>query len=553
LLETTQSFHRELGVKSDPILYRYTYDWLFAIMASEGVRHLQLGTFFELYDLPDIFFTDLRHKADSAGVVISSIFTAHRELGGFFRDDGPGWEDVARRRFERLVDIAGLLGAKRVGSNPGAVLRDRMASKSKGLQTYIKHFKTLMHRAANVGVEWLTIEPMSCVAEPPTLPQEMTELMRELDAHHAANAKTTARPGFCIDVAHGYADVNRNVVCDHMELMRAALPWTCETHLKNTDASYDSTFGFGAADRARGVIDAVAVRDFYTAHAGELPVRELVGYLEIGGPKLGRDYSDPNLEAMLHESLRHLRATWLESGKPVAKVARTVQIAPSMMCVDPLNFQSALRQVESLGVDMLHLDIMDGQFVPNMPMGLGLIGPLAKKTRLPIDVHLMVRDNDFFIGELASLGVARISVHAESCTHLDRTLSKIREAGAIAGLAINPGTSLDVLDYVLERIDFVMLMTVNPGFAGQKMTPASIRKIADCRRRLDERGYRNISIEVDGNVSFENIGPMVAAGADCLVAGTSSVFRNGASWAENMKRMNEVIAAGLRDRHAVLS
>ncbi len=522
-------------------------------MQGEGIRHLQLGTFFELYDLPDTFFIDLRRKAADAGIQISSVFTAHRELGGFFREDGPGWEAVARRKFERLIEVAGLVGARRVGSNPGAVLRDSMGSKPKALQTYVDNFKQLMHRAADVGVEWLTVEPMSCLAEPPTLPQEIVDLMREFDAHHAANRQATARPGLCVDVSHGYVDANRSVVYDHFDMMRAGLPWTCEIHLKNTDSSYDSTFGFREADRARGIVDVASVREFYSANASELPVSELVAYFEVGGPKLGRDFSDVQLEAVLRESLENLRATWREPQTPTAaRVDHVVGIAPSMMCVDPLNFQLALRQVESLGIDMLHLDIMDGRFVPNMPIGLDLVAALTKKTQVPIDVHLMVRDNDFFVDALTGLGVARISVHAESCTHLDRTLARIREMGAKAGLAINPGTPLAVLDYVLERIDFVLLMTVNPGFAGQRMTPASIRKIADCRRRLDDSGHRDISIQVDGNVSFENIPAMVAAGAGSLVAGTSSIFHSGSSWANNLKRMEDAIASGLRERRSPL-
>ncbi len=544
----------ELGVKSDPILYRYSFDWLFDLMADEGVRHLQLGTFFEIYDLPDAYFTALRKVAADRGIVISSIFTAHRELGGFFRDDGPGFVDVARRKFERLIDIASLVGAKRIGSNPGAVLRDRMSGKARGIQTYMTHFKALMSRAADRGVESLTIEPMSSLAEPPTLPQEMQDMMRELDAHHAANAGSTARPGFCVDIAHGYADANRQVVHDHFDLMKPGLPWTCEVHLKNTDSSYDSTFGFAESDLSRGIIRMPDVRAFYQDHASSLPVKQLVGYLEIGGPKLGRDYSDPKLDAALRNSLRHLKQTWLETPAPTPVpnvcTSHDVTIAPSMMCVDPLNFQSALREVESLGVHMLHLDIMDGQFVPNMPMGLGLVQALSRKTTLPLDVHLMVRDNDFFVGALEQSKVARVSVHVESCTHLDRTLSRIRDIGAQAGLAINPGTSLDVLDYVLERIDFVLLMTVNPGFAGQQMTPASIRKIADCRRLLDERGHSHVTVQVDGNVSFENIAPMVAAGADCLVAGTSSIFHTRAPWGQNIAAMNEAIEQGLSVRPA---
>jgi ribulose-phosphate 3-epimerase len=288
----------------------------------------------------------------------------------------------------------------------------------------------------------------------------------------------------------------------------------------------------------------------------------MTGYLEIGGPKLGRDYTDVQLEDQLRQSLKHLKEVFLavpdKQAAPreectivtSAKETRRVQIAPSMMCVDPLNFESALRRVEALGVDMLHMDVMDARFVPNMPLGLALIEALAPKTRLPIDVHLMVEDNDFFIGLLEKSRVAQISVHAESCPHLDRTLSRIRETGANAGVALNPTTPLDTLDYVLERLDYVLLMTVNPGFAGQTMTPASLRKIADCRAYLDRRGFGHLTIQVDGNVSFENIPAMVAAGADCLVAGTSSIFHASAGWNENIQRLRDSIHNGLNHRQA---
>jgi ribulose-phosphate 3-epimerase len=219
-----------------------------------------------------------------------------------------------------------------------------------------------------------------------------------------------------------------------------------------------------------------------------------------------------------------------------------------MMCVDALNFERNLRQVERLSVDMLHMDIMDAHFVPNMPMGLSMLEQLRPKTSLPIDVHLMVADNDFFIDLMTDMGVDRISVHVESCKHLDRTLTRVREIGAQAGVAINPATPLDAIEYVLERLDYVLVMTVNPGFAGQKMTPGSIRKIQECRRMLDDRGYSEMPIQVDGNVSFENIPAMVAAGAANLVAGTSSIFHKSGSMSENKNRIAEAIEEGLTQR-----
>jgi ribulose-phosphate 3-epimerase len=203
-----------------------------------------------------------------------------------------------------------------------------------------------------------------------------------------------------------------------------------------------------------------------------------------------------------------------------------------------------LRRLEADGADWLHFDVMDAHFVPNMPLGLETIRALRSKTGLPFDVHLMVDNADFFVRELVKIGVQYVSVHAEACPHLDRTLALIREHGMKAGVALNPATPLSALDYVVESLDFVLLMTVNPGFAGQKLVPSAFRKIADCRAKLDRR----IPIEVDGNVSFEHIPKMVAAGADVLVAGTSSVFSKDAALLENFTKTRSAILTGLKER-----
>ena len=226
----------------------------------------------------------------------------------------------------------------------------------------------------------------------------------------------------------------------------------------------------------------------------------------------------------------------------------SVLIAPSILSADFAALGDAIAAAERGGADLIHVDVMDGHFVPNMPLGVGVLERLRAKTALPIDVHLMVADNDFFIDLLKDCGVNRISVHVESSPHLDRTLAHVRESGALAGAAINPATPLAAIEYALERLDYVLVMTVNPGFAGLKLTPASIRKIADCRKLLDDRGYRHLPIQVDGNVSFENIPAMVAAGADNLVAGTSSIFHASASIRDNMTRMREAIERGLAKR-----
>jgi len=543
-----------LGIKTDPIEYRYSYPWLFRLAAEEGVEHIQLGSTFEFYLLPDEFFHWLREQAEKAGVRIYSLFTAHRELGGFFRNE-PGWEAIARRMFERYIQIGGILGARSVGHNPGAVLRDEMHTKPQGIARYLKHFKDLMHFAYEQGVAWLTIEPMSCLAEPPTLPEEIRQMGEELTAYHRQHPDSTARMGFCADVSHGYADAQGHVVWDNLQTFEATLPYLYEVHLKNTDALFHSTFGFGEEERAKGVVQVERFRDLLHANAHRLPARQVVGYLEISGPKLGRDYSDIHLEKSLRESLRYLREAWCAPAEPCSKPTslppvniEPVRFSASLMCADQLNLEAHIRQLEAIGVHYLHVDLMDAHFTPNMPLGLVVLEQLRERTHLPFDVHLMVEDNDFFIRKLLPLGVQVISVHAESARHLDRTLSMIREGGALAGVALNPATPLNMLDYVLEKVDFVLLMAVNPGFAGQRLVPITLRKIADCRRFLDERGFAHIPIQVDGNVSFENIPKMVAAGADILVLGSSSLYHpQGTLW-QNHRRVVQAVREGLQRR-----
>ncbi len=224
-----------------------------------------------------------------------------------------------------------------------------------------------------------------------------------------------------------------------------------------------------------------------------------------------------------------------------------IHIAPSVMCADLCNLEADIRELEAAGVNMLHFDLMDAHFVPNMPIGLALIQQLRSKTDCAFDIHLMVENNDFFVDAVAEIGVQQIAVHVESAIHLDRTLSLIRAHGIKAGAALNPATPLSALAYVLERLDFVLIMTVNPGFAGQKLVPATLRKIAECRAFLNERGV-DLPIEVDGNVSFENIPKMVSAGADILVGGTSSVFQKSGSRLENVQRAQKAVALGLSER-----
>jgi ribulose-phosphate 3-epimerase len=555
-----------LGVKTDPIEYRYSWQWLFRILVEEDVHYLQLGTFFEIYQLPDDFFLKLRDQAAQFGLQISSVFTAHRELGGLFSCD-PALEQVAFHSYKRLIQVGALVGARSVGSNPGAVLRDQMELKEAGIQSYITNMKKLMHHANECGVEILGIEPMSCLAEPPTLPSEILDFAEELLAYHRKHPHSTSRVGYCFDVSHGYLDADGKVRYNNLELLQTALPYITEMHLKNTDELLEATLGFSRDERAHGIVDIERVRDFLLENADLLPVRELIGYLEISGPKRGRDCTDRKLEDMLRVSIRHLRETFLTARSEKEKVEpgkeavlpralpgssecsspSPVKISSSMMCADMSRLHEEILRLERLGVAMLHWDIMDAHFVPNMPCGLALLQELRDRTSLPFDVHLMVENNEFFIRELAKIGVEMISVHSEADRHCDRTLSLIRQSGAKAGLALNPSTSLGVLEYLTERLDFVLLMTVNPGFAGQELTPSGLSKIADCRTWLNNRGL-DVPIEVDGNVSFENMPKMVAAGANILAVGSSSLFYQGASRVENMKKIQDAVEHGLRMR-----
>ncbi|HPO08903.1 MAG TPA: ribulose-phosphate 3-epimerase [bacterium] len=570
-----------VGIKTDPIEYRYSYEWLFRLLAEEGIHYAQLGTFHEIYSLPNEYFLNLKKQAEDFGVSVYSVFCAHREMGGFFREES-GWDDLARRDFGRLIEVGAVLGAASVGSNAGSVLRDRMGTKQAGIRRYISEMKQFMHHAKRCGVSWLTVEPMSCLAEPPTLSDEIRDMAEELIQSHRDNPDETSMFGYCSDVSHGYADRDRQVRADHVELLRASFPYLYEIHLKNTDECYDRTFGFSEDERKRGIIQIDEVRDLILAHADEIPVDTIIGYFEISGPKLGRDYSDPLLEANLRESLRYLRDTFRTpdtdegktpplppgegrgegsarpgvSGRAALETAAgwgegtqsSIEIAPSMMCADLCHFEESVRRLEREGIRTLHFDIMDAHFVPNMPVGLDLLRQIRPRTDCLFDVHLMVENNDFFIEQLAQIGVSRISVHAESAVHLDRTLALIREKGIKAGVALNPATPPTVLSYILNRLDFVLILTVNPGFAAQAMVPFGIRKIADCRAFLDGHNL-DVPIQVDGNVSFENIPQMVAAGADILVGGTSSVFSKTGSIRENIRHARDAIAEGRQLRN----
>jgi ribulose-phosphate 3-epimerase len=198
------------------------------------------------------------------------------------------------------------------------------------------------------------------------------------------------------------------------------------------------------------------------------------------------------------------------------------EIAPSILSADFTRLAEEIAAVKAGGARMLHVDVMDGHFVPNITIGLPVVKSLRKATDMTIDTHLMISEPGRYAAEFVKAGADMVSVHVEADDHLQRTLTAIKEAGAKAGVAINPGTSLDTLTEVLPYADFILLMSVNPGFGGQKFVPTMLDKLRRLKSVIDERGL-NVQIEIDGGVDENNIGDIVDAGAEMIVAG-SAVF-----------------------------
>jgi len=217
------------------------------------------------------------------------------------------------------------------------------------------------------------------------------------------------------------------------------------------------------------------------------------------------------------------------------------KIAPSMMCMPLEDMIEGLKNFEKNQIEYLHIDVMDGQFVPNMQLGVDYAKNLRRLSKIPLDIHLMIERPDEKFKWFAPQPGEYVSIHYESTVHVQRVLKGIRDTGAKAMLAINPATPLCVLEEVLPDLDGILIMSVNPGFAGQKMVPQSIEKVRRCKQMLLERGYDKIEIEVDGNVSFENAKLLRKAGADIFVGGSSGVFVKGMSFDEAIAKLRESI------------
>ncbi|CAG7603810.1 Ribulose-phosphate 3-epimerase [Paenibacillus solanacearum] len=199
-----------------------------------------------------------------------------------------------------------------------------------------------------------------------------------------------------------------------------------------------------------------------------------------------------------------------------------LRIAPSILSADFSILGQEIADVERGGADWIHVDVMDGHFVPNITIGPLVVESIRPKTKLPLDVHLMIEQPDRYITAFAKAGADLISVHAEACVHLHRTLHYIKEQGVKAGVVLNPATPISAIEHVMdEALDLVLLMTVNPGFGGQAFIPGVLPKITALRHQLNDRGLRHVDIEVDGGINAATAPQVIAAGANVLVAGNA--------------------------------
>jgi ribulose-phosphate 3-epimerase len=220
----------------------------------------------------------------------------------------------------------------------------------------------------------------------------------------------------------------------------------------------------------------------------------------------------------------------------------SVKIAPSILTADLGRLAAELAAAQQGGADWIHLDVMDGHFVPNITVGPVVAAAARAATTLPLDAHLMVSEPDRFVRAFRDAGADRITVHVEACLHLHRTIQAVHDTGAQAGVALNPATPIETIREILPFVELVLVMSVNPGFGGQEFIGPTLAKIARTRALLDAEGRPDIELQVDGGIAVETIGPVVAAGATVVVAG-SAVFNAQRSPAENLRLLRESAAA----------
>lgn len=217
-------------------------------------------------------------------------------------------------------------------------------------------------------------------------------------------------------------------------------------------------------------------------------------------------------------------------------MTRPLRIAPSILSADFAKLGEELRALTKAGADFIHVDVMDGHYVPNITIGPAVVKALRPHSALPFDVHLMIAPVDPYIPAFADAGADIITIHAEAGPHLHRSLQLIKSLGKKAGVSLNPSTPVEAVDYVMDDVDLILVMTVNPGFGGQSFIPSQLDKIRRLRERIDRSG-RDIMLEVDGGVTTDTIGPVVAAGADVLVAGTATFKGGPEQYAANIEAL----------------
>lgn len=216
-----------------------------------------------------------------------------------------------------------------------------------------------------------------------------------------------------------------------------------------------------------------------------------------------------------------------------------IVLSPSLLSVDFAHIADGIKELDRADVQALHLDVMDGAFVPNISFGAPVIKCLRKETNMIFDVHLMIDEPVRYLDDFKKAGADWVTVHAESCKHLHRTITAIKEAGMKAGVALNPATPVSAIDYVLGEVDMVLIMSVNPGFGGQSFISSSLRKIAEVRKLINERNL-DVMIEVDGGVNLKNVADVLKAGADVIVAGSAvfggDIYDNSKAFMERFKK-----------------
>ncbi|CAN5777501.1 MAG: ribulose-phosphate 3-epimerase [Gemmatimonadetes bacterium] len=220
-----------------------------------------------------------------------------------------------------------------------------------------------------------------------------------------------------------------------------------------------------------------------------------------------------------------------------------VRIAPSILSADFTRLGEQIRQAEEGGAEWIHVDVMDGHFVPNITIGPLIAKAARRSTALPLDTHLMIEKPERYLEAFAEAGVSLLTVHVETCPHLHRTLQQIRELGMRPGVAINPATSVEAISEALPFVDMVVIMSVNPGFGGQTFIPQSLEKIRKVRQMLDNRGLTDVELQVDGGITVETAPAVVAAGATVLVAG-SAIYNSAGTVAENIRSLRGAVAGG---------